>query len=71
MDSYNINEPNKGDDMKDDKELLERKKCSVCGESLLLEQPLKDANGNFFCPAHYKEFALSEDKKNQKPLLLD
>lgn len=53
------------------KELLERKTCSVCGEELLLENPLKDANGNYFCPTHYKEFALSEGKTNQKPLLFD
>jgi formylmethanofuran dehydrogenase subunit E len=53
------------------KELLERKKCNVCGEELLLEHPLKDANGNYFCPTHYKEFALAEGKKDQKPLLFD
>ena len=57
--------------MSEDKELIERKKCSVCGESLLLEQPLKDANGNHFCPVHYKEYALAEGKKEKKPLLLD
>lgn len=59
------------DEINKNSELIQKKTCSICGKKLQLEHPLKDANGNFFCPDDYKVYALAEGKKEQKNILFD
>lgn len=52
-------------------ELIEKKSCCICGKELPLNNTLKDANQNDFCPEDYKEYAIVEGKKENKNLLFD